>query len=1847
MKKWIKQIGICSMVISIVMADSSIVTLAETVSDNTVLETQEQEVHDGQEIIDEENDIGCELENSISFLSLEEDSQFLSVKSAEDLMNISEMINKGDNDCNNIVLNIENDINMENVNWKPLGASSNYPFRGSIQGNGHKIVGLTCGSGYAGIIGYWDVSSEAFIKNLTIENLKLKGANSGGLAANVNMLENAKINIESVNIQGDVSETGIAESGGLFAQINTKDNSFIEIKKCVINVNLVDIGGGFGHGTPTSGGLIGHALGTGTIKADSCSFDGTVYGKNSYGYSTVSSGGIIGNMEISNVYLNKVRCAGRIESVAYFAHTGGLIGILNMDKLNRLEITNTYVKAQVAPTCINGTSQGGGFIGRSAGNGGQKIVINNSYSAGSIDARNKAAFICWHEDSVCPYIANSYYDKNVSGLSTNQMVCNLGLFSTTWLSENISNSNGLSTAEMGDVTNYNGWDFKNIWIMKDGYPELRWYSGDSSENDENSNNSPDYGDTKEWRNSLPKLSDEDAAQFIAFIYNSSDYLNADHSDDMAYNLLTGRYAYFDSDEEIRSAIIVFSDIVRTNLNMQLSDSSRNVEYLSDNIVDYLEDELKKHKNIDDEIVSEVSGKVSKTLKKSLIEFFSSHFSMEMQLALPNAIDDLELMISGYDELVYAPQKATEYVERMVATIEGAFLILNFETNGRADYFVSYLVGRKIFDSSNDSGFQALMAGEKARCSNNSEYASLLWFTGNDPWYLHSDEIDRWAETTFQLEESLSRYGEIEGNVLYEGELNSTVDWKLYDTGCLIISGEGEASSGSFLPPWSIYANQITSVYISEGISSIGADLFANLSNNVTEIVLPKSIKRIDSNAFEGYSQSTKIDYYGLYSDWIHVILAEGNDVFQSIYEDTDDDFIPDIWELYGADVNNDGIVEIPLNEMGAVVGKKDIFVEIDWMEVPVLASGKIKIGKAKNYGPNENQLRMVWKAFDNHDINLHLDAGPNSIDYVTGKKWGALSGGNVIEYINPFPFPEGALTDDPIIKANFSRHPSKYYCSSFENTIFKYCIWGNQYSTIKDGVTESSGAAYIGRLDKPFIFIANQSWVTKGGDISCAGTFMHELGHTIGLTHGGPINCVDEDQNFKPNYISVMNYAFQNTGITINNHKCIDYSVIKLEDLDESKLLEKKGVDTEGLYPANSKAIFYLKDENNDYKEIVIKDISGKAIDFNQNGYVDEGLLAPLDLNKNGKSTDILVGAEDWTMIPTYFLEKNSAISKGEYLSKEKTLQEALQTNSLADNKQGNVEFVGLYTIDCNRSDQLLFFDIVNPNKDENSYTFRISGEGILDAQSINVNVDGSVEKLEKKRVSILLKDNLPIGKYQITYSLFNDEAKEVNRGSEEIEVISFTQTEIDTIQSEDSIDLQIKRQYYDWGDVNENDRKPFEENGQIPNGVWITKIKPQTYTGSALTPDVRVYDNNKLLKETVDYEISYKNNINVNDGTESSTAPTITVMGKGNYSGKSTQQAFAIVPCDIRSKEISISDITVNENGEVQKPSVIVKRNEKELKDKTDYIVSYPDDVDGAYKNPGDWKIVVSGINGYQNNREVTLHINEYSDTSDSKPETPITPPPNESKPQENAETQIRAFVSRMYTVALGREAEQRGLDDWSNQLLEHTNDGAGLARGFICSAEFTNKNLSNDAYVNTLYRTFFDREPDFDGKVYWIAALNRGTKRNEVLAGFVNSLEFANLCDSYGIARGTMESNGSSIYNADVRNYVLRMYTKCLKRDGETLGVEDWSHRINTKAMNPESVAKSFFTSEEFLNKNLSNEDYVETLYETFMDRPSDAAGKADWVNKLNSGVSRQTVLEGFSRSPEFAKIMASFGL
>ena len=117
-------------------------------------------------------------------------------------------------------------------------------------------------------------------------------------------------------------------------------------------------------------------------------------------------------------------------------------------------------------------------------------------------------------------------------------------------------------------------------------------------------------------------------------------------------------------------------------------------------------------------------------------------------------------------------------------------------------------------------------------------------------------------------------------------------------------------------------------------------------------------------------------------------------------------------------------------------------------------------------------------------------------------------------------------------------------------------------------------------------------------------------------------------------------------------------------------------------------------------------------------------------------------------------------------------------------------------------------------------------------------------------------------------------------------------------------------------------------------------------------------------------------------------------------------------------------------------------------------------------------------------------------------------------------------------------------------------------------------------------------------------------------------------------------------TVYN-NTQAYVARIYTKALGRAAEPAGLNYWVGEINAKRRTPVQVAEEFFFAPEFVNKKLSNTEYVKVLYRTFMGREYDKGGLDYWVGRLNRGESRKSVLEAFAGCPEFKNIVKSFGL
>ncbi|MEQ2756923.1 DUF4214 domain-containing protein, partial [Hominifimenecus microfluidus] len=111
---------------------------------------------------------------------------------------------------------------------------------------------------------------------------------------------------------------------------------------------------------------------------------------------------------------------------------------------------------------------------------------------------------------------------------------------------------------------------------------------------------------------------------------------------------------------------------------------------------------------------------------------------------------------------------------------------------------------------------------------------------------------------------------------------------------------------------------------------------------------------------------------------------------------------------------------------------------------------------------------------------------------------------------------------------------------------------------------------------------------------------------------------------------------------------------------------------------------------------------------------------------------------------------------------------------------------------------------------------------------------------------------------------------------------------------------------------------------------------------------------------------------------------------------------------------------------------------------------------------------------------------------------------------PEEPVYTDVEAFVARLYENVLGRTPDAKGLAAWVSQLTSGANGGEEVAKGFIFSSEYTKKNTSNDAFVEMLYATLLNRKSDATGKKAWVAQLNSGVSREEIVEGFIHSNEF-----------------------------------------------------------------------------------------------------------------------------------------
>lgn len=240
-----------------------------------------------------------------------------------------------------------------------------------------------------------------------------------------------------------------------------------------------------------------------------------------------------------------------------------------------------------------------------------------------------------------------------------------------------------------------------------------------------------------------------------------------------------------------------------------------------------------------------------------------------------------------------------------------------------------------------------------------------------------------------------------------------------------------------------------------------------------------------------------------------------------------------------------------------------------------------------------------------------------------------------------------------------------------------------------------------------------------------------------------------------------------------------------------------------------------------------------------------------------------------------------------------------------------------------------------------------------------------------------------------------------------------------------------------------------------------------------------------------------------------------------------------------------------------------------------------------------------------------------------------------------------LAGFVERLYDKCLGRKADAAGRQAWVDVLKSHRDSGAGVAFGFVFSPEYVNRNTSDDQYVSMLYEVMLGRRADAAGKESWIKLLREGLTRKYVFSGFIGSDEFTGICRRYGVERGNYQSDDIRDRQPGVTAFVVRLYQEALGRGFDPTGLTNWVNDLLTGRIKGSECAWGFLGSSEFVNKDLDDDTFIDTLYHVLFNRSSDSTGKEYWSRILLKGYSRQYVVRGFVGSQEFINLCSMYGI
>ena len=133
--------------------------------------------------------------------TIESDGSY-TVTSADGLMNVAELVNGGKTDIN---ITLDKNIDLTGKGWTPIGTSFDNSYKGTFDGGGHTITGLTVTTNdqFVGLFGY--LNRAGTVKNVVMEGIQITSNHMFGCTGGV--VGYSWGTIENCSVSGSVSGT--------------------------------------------------------------------------------------------------------------------------------------------------------------------------------------------------------------------------------------------------------------------------------------------------------------------------------------------------------------------------------------------------------------------------------------------------------------------------------------------------------------------------------------------------------------------------------------------------------------------------------------------------------------------------------------------------------------------------------------------------------------------------------------------------------------------------------------------------------------------------------------------------------------------------------------------------------------------------------------------------------------------------------------------------------------------------------------------------------------------------------------------------------------------------------------------------------------------------------------------------------------------------------------------------------------------------------------------------------------------------------------------------------------------------------------------------------------------------------------------------------------------------------------------------------------------------------------------------------------------------------------------------------------------------------------------------------